>query len=106
MRTLATRLTIVAAVLLPVSLALAARPVPKEAKKPSLAQALAGLKVPPAWFTTTATRYDTGNPWKDARIEIRRLLGLGDQDSLRQAMKLTHIYRQKNDIGNGHEYPM
>lgn len=106
MRVLATRLTVVAALLLPVCLALAARPAPKEAAKPSLAKALAGMKVPPAWFATTATRYDTGKPWKDARLEIRRLLGLGDQDSLRQAMKLTYVYRQKNDIGNGHEYPM
>lgn len=106
MRALATRLALFAALLLPVCLASGARPAPKDAAKPSLAKALADLKVPPAWFATTAIRYDTAKPWKDARLEIRRLLGLGDVESLKQAMKLTHIYREKNDIGNGHEYPM
>ena len=106
MRAAARLTTAVAAVCLLGCLALAARPAPKESPRPSLAKALAALKVPPAWFATTAVRYDTSKPWKDARIEIRRLLGLGDQDSLKQAMKLTCIYNQKKDIGNGHEYPM
>ena len=72
-------------------------------ERPSLAKDLRKLRVPPAWMATTPTSYDTNNPWKDARMEIRRLLGAG---KLREAMKLTYIYRQKNDIGNGHEYPM
>ncbi|MGY8767520.1 MAG: FMN-binding protein [Pirellulales bacterium] len=45
-------------------------------------------------------------PWKDGRIEIRRLLGKNDQVSQREAIKLTWDYLQKDDIGNGHELPM
>ena len=78
-----------------------------DAKAPSLAQAQAALKVPLDWMASTQVSWDVAaKPWKDGRIEIRRLLGLGDQDSLRQAMKLTYMYMQKKDIGNGHEYPM
>jgi len=74
--------------------------------RPSLAQALAALRVPPAWFDATAVAWNVARPWKEARLEIRRLLGLGDPASLRQAVKLTYIYCQKKDIGDGHEYPM
>ena len=49
--------------------------------------------------------YDTNHPWKEARLEIRRLLALGGEEK-RQAMKLTYLYREKKDIGDGHEYPM
>lgn len=75
------------------------------AAKPSLAAALARLKVPPDWFDSVKVSYDTTKPWKDARLEVRRLLGLGGA-SAREAIKITYIYKQKNDIGNGHEYPM
>jgi len=74
-------------------------------KKPSLTEATAKLKVPPEWFEMTAITWDTNKPWKDARLEIRRLLGL-DEQAVRQAVKLTWIYAQKSDIGNGHELPM
>ncbi|MFI5381551.1 MAG: FMN-binding protein [Tepidisphaerales bacterium] len=73
---------------------------------PSLKQALADLKVPPAWVETTPITWDTNKPWKDARLEIRRLLGLGTEPEVRQAVKLTWMYSQKGDIGNGHELPM
>ena len=73
--------------------------------KPSLKQALASLKVPPAWFNTATVQWDTDKPWKDARLEIRRLLG-GTPAQVREGMKLTYLYKQKGDIGNGHEYPM
>ncbi len=72
---------------------------------PSLKQALSALKVPPTWFETTAVQWDTTKPWKDARLEIRRLLAL-DETSIRQAVKLTWLYAQKGDIGDGHELPM
>ena len=73
---------------------------------PSLKQGLADLKVPPAWMEATPITWDTNKPWKDARLEIRRLLGLGTEPEVRQGVKLTWIYSQKNDIGNGHELPM
>jgi len=87
---------------------LAAEPVrsARSASKPSLKEALAALKTPPPWFERTAVSWDTARPWKEGRIEIRRLLALGTQAGNRQAVKLTWLYRQKKDIGNGHEYPM
>lgn len=74
--------------------------------RPSLAQALASLQTPPAWYAATRVTYDTSNPWRLARLEIRKTLGKGDPDSLRQAIKMTCLYREKGDIGDGHEYPM
>ena len=71
--------------------------------RPSLDEALAHLEVPPDWFDEVEVEYDTKKPWKDARIEVRRLLSLNKN---REAMKLTVLYLQKKDIGNGHEYPM
>jgi uncharacterized protein with FMN-binding domain len=72
---------------------------------PSLQKALEQLVIPPEWFATTALHWDTNKPWKDARLEVRRLLGL-EGDSIREAVKLTWLYSQKGDIGNGHELPM
>ena len=76
------------------------------AKKPSLTKALAALKVPPAWFARTPVQWSTSRPWKEGRLEIRRLLALGTQEGNDQAVKLTYLYREKGDIGNGHEWPM
>lgn len=73
--------------------------------KTSLAEALAQLQVPPAWFATTQVAWELKKPWKDGRIEIRRLLAL-DEQAVRQAVKLTWLYREKEDIGDGHEWPM
>ena len=75
------------------------------APSPSLDQALAQLKVPPDWMATTPISWDVNQPWKDARLEIRRLLAL-DDTSVRQGVKLTWLYAQKGDIGDGHELPM
>ncbi|HEY5912493.1 MAG TPA: FMN-binding protein [Verrucomicrobiae bacterium] len=61
--------------------------------------------MPPDWFATTPIHWDTNKPWKDARLEIRRLLAL-DEASVREAVKLTWLYSQKGDIGDGHELPM
>jgi uncharacterized protein with FMN-binding domain len=74
--------------------------------KKNLDAELAVYTVPPAWVATTSIDYDTNKPWKEARQEIRRLLGLNRPDTHRQAMKLTWLYLQKNDINDGHEYPM
>ena len=45
-------------------------------------------------------------PWKDGRLEIRRLLGKGDDASRREGVKLMWDYKTKGDMGNGHEYGM
>lgn len=73
---------------------------------PTLDEQLSELQVPPPWLEDVTTSYDTNNPWSEARLEIRRLLGLNQDESRREAIKLTWIYLQKNDIGDGHEYPM
>ncbi len=74
-----------------------------ESPKPSLDEALAHLKVPPDWFDEVKVPYDTSRPWKDARLEVRRLLS---ENKNREAIKLTVLYVRKGDIGDGHEYPM
>ena len=76
------------------------------ADRPKLDDLLAKLVIPPPWLQSVQTRYDTSKPWKDARLEIRRLLGLGRTETHREAIKLTWLYLQKGDIGDGHEYPM
>lgn len=70
----------------------------------SLETQLAQLEVPPPWLESVNTSWDTSKPWKEARIEIRRLLG--KTETQREGIKLTWVYLQKDDIGNGHEYPM
>lgn len=75
------------------------------ATRPSLKQALTDLKVPPDWFDATVVRWDVNKPWKDGRLEVRRLMALGEEEN-RQAVKITWLYAQKGDIGNGHELPM
>ena len=76
------------------------------ADRPKLDELLAQLVIPPPWLKDVQTQYDTSKPWKDARLEIRRLLGLGRTETHREAIKLTWLYLQKGDIGDGHEYPM
>lgn len=71
----------------------------------ALATALAQVKVPPDWFADTPVTWDTNQPWTDARLEIRRLLA-SDEAGVRQGVKLTWLYSQKGDIGDGHELPM
>ncbi len=79
---------------------------PAETGDESLDARLAAVEIPPAWLADVQTTYDTSKPWKDARLEIRRLLGLGKPESHREAIKLTWIYLQKDDMNDGHEYPM
>lgn len=74
--------------------------------KKSLDEQLAALQIPPPWLDAVTTRYDTSNPWKDARLEIRRLFSLNQPEAHREGIKLTWLYLQKGDIGDGHEYPM
>lgn len=85
---------------------------PAEAPRPamsdsaSLEKQLAELRVPPAWLEAVHTRYDTSRPFGETREEIRRLLSLNTDAARKEAIKLTWIYFQKNDIGDGHQYPM
>lgn len=67
---------------------------------------LAAFEIPPAWLDTVHPKWSTAKPWKEGRVEIRRLLGKGDDASRREGIKLTWDYLQKDDIGNGHEYGM
>ncbi|MBL7037170.1 MAG: FMN-binding protein [Pirellulaceae bacterium] len=76
------------------------------AERPSLDDLLADLEIPPPWLEQVQTQYDTSQPWKEARLEIRRLLGFGKTETHREAVKLMWIYLQKDDMGDGHEYPM
>lgn len=78
---------------------------PVERVRESLAQAQAKLQTPPPWFDATPIQWDTNKAWKDARLEIRRLMSL-DAEGNRQAVKLTWLYAQKGDIGDGHEWPI
>ena len=63
--------------------------------------------MPPAWLADVTSAWDVENKtWKDGRVEIRRLLGKGDDASRREGIKLTWDYLIKEDIGNAHEYGM
>ena len=94
-------LTAVLGICITTAAALAAGP----AARPSLTEALANLKTPPPWFESVTVHWDMNKPWKDGRLEVRRLLAL-DEASVREAVKITWLYAQKGDIGNGHELPM
>jgi uncharacterized protein with FMN-binding domain len=75
--------------------------------KGKLEYKLKQLQVPPTWLADVTSAWDVENkPWKEGRIEIRRLLGKGDDASRREGIKLTWDYLIKEDIGNAHEYGM
>ncbi len=82
----------------------------KSARTPDAATRLEGqlaaFTIPPAWLDDVQPKWKTSKPWKEARQEIRNLLGKGDDTSRREGIKLTWDYLQKNDIGDGHEYGM
>jgi uncharacterized protein with FMN-binding domain len=77
---------------------------PAAPSTPELAKALAELKAPPTWYDSVAVTYDCTNTWKDARLEVRRLLGLGGENQ-RVAMKISWTYLQKGDPGAKGETP-
>ncbi len=74
--------------------------------EPTLDERLAKVEIPPPWLEDVETSYAMSHPWKEGRLEIRRLLSLGQPQTHREAIKLTWLYLQKDDIGDGHEYPM
>ena len=73
---------------------------------PTLEEKIATLQIPPPWLKSVTTRWDTNKPWKEARIEIRRLLGMNQEARRREAIMLMWHYHSKDDMGNHHEYPM
>lgn len=73
---------------------------------PEFVNAMTNQKIPPDWYAAVQPRYDTSKPWSEARLEIRRLLGINDPQKTREAVKLTCLYSLKNDINDGHELPM
>lgn len=78
----------------------------KSAAQGSLDELLEELVIPPPWLETVTTKYDMSLPWKEARVEIRRLLSLGKPETHREAIKLMWIYHEKDDMNDHHEYPM
>ncbi len=78
---------------------------PSATRRP-LSELLSELTIPPTWMADVQTGYDTSHEWKDARLEIRRLLGIGKQETHREALKLTWLYYQADNMNDGHEYPM
>ncbi|MBM81988.1 MAG: hypothetical protein CMJ78_15565 [Planctomycetaceae bacterium] len=77
-----------------------------EPKVKSLDEQVADFVVPPVWLDDVKPAWDVSKPWKEGRLEIRRLLGLGKDKQRREALKLMWDYLQKEDMGNRHEYPM
>ena len=71
-----------------------------------LEKQLKAFQIPPAWIQGAQPKWDVRRPWKEGRQEIRRLLSLNNETSRREGIRLTWDYLQKNDIGNGHEYPL
>lgn len=66
------------------------------AKKPSLSVGLKNLKIPPASIASVRVNWDMSKPWKDGRLEVRRLVG---KDKLKEGVELTCQYQRKKDIG-------
>jgi len=72
--------------------------------KPDLDAELKALRIPPAWLADVKTNYDTTQPWKKARQDIRKLL---DQHRNREAIKLTYDYIvARKAAPDDHEYGM
>lgn len=77
------------------------------ASQGDLASEVAAFEIPPAWMANVTTKWNVaGKPWKDGRIEIRKLLGKNTEATRHEALKLMWDYKLKNDMGNGHEYGM
>lgn len=75
--------------------------------EPSLAEALRKVQsIPPGWLADVPVHYDTRNPWKQARLHIRKLLAKGGPHR-KEAIKLTCDYLVEREVQKDtHEYPM
>lgn len=79
--------------------------VPMELMGRPAQQLIAEFTAPPAWVDEVEVTYDLNKPWAEARRDIRGMLRLGGEDA-RRGMKLTWLYYQKGDIGDGSEYAL
>jgi uncharacterized protein with FMN-binding domain len=87
------------------SLLLATASVPAAADapagKPSLAQALAELKVPPAWLDAVPLDVDPSTPWNKAWDRIEVLLMTADPADRCKAVKLAYVYQTNGKARDG-----
>ncbi|HPD15898.1 MAG TPA: FMN-binding protein [Planctomycetota bacterium] len=77
--------------------ALAATP----ARKPSLDQALADLKIPPPWLDAVPLDVAPGTPWNKAWDRIEVLLMTADPADRRKAVKLAYEYQKDGRARDG-----
>jgi len=69
-----------------------------------LAEAVAKLKLPPAWFDDVKVDFDTNRPLKDAMPVIQNLLDAGGEKA-KQGVKLLYIYgEEKKQRGDGYPF--
>lgn len=71
-------------------------------------KALREGKREPDWFQRTQVKWDMSKPWKEGRLEIRRLLAFNEPAKNHEAMKILYLYRQQGwDVVKGEwgEYP-
>jgi len=69
-----------------------------------LAEAVANLKLPPAWFNDVTVDFDTNKPLKDAMPVIQDLLNEGGEKA-KQGVKLLYIYgEEKKQRGDGYPF--
>ena len=79
----------------------------RDAHKAVKAAIKAGKKEP-KWFKSTKVHWDMNKPWKEGRLEIRRLLAFNEDVKNHEAMKILYGYRAKGwDVVQGEwgEYP-
>jgi len=75
-------------------------------ERPPLDQALANLKIPPAWFDSVELRVSPGLALQGARRRIAQYLESADPEDARRAVKLAYRYAESGELAQGHEYAM
>ncbi len=79
----------------------------KDAHK-AVKNAIKSGKKEPTWFKSTTVHWDMSKPWKEGRMEIRRLLGFNEAEKSHEAMKILYLYKSKEwdkVMGEWGEYP-
>lgn len=74
---------------------------PAPASKPSLDQALAELKVPPAWLDAVPLDINPSTPWNKAWDRIEVLLMTAEPAARRKAVKLAYAYQTSGKARDG-----
>ncbi|HUT35968.1 MAG TPA: FMN-binding protein [Planctomycetota bacterium] len=75
---------------------------PAPARKPSLEQALAELKVPPPWLDAVPLAVAPSTPWNKAWDRIEVLLMTADPADRRKAVKLAYVYQTDGRAREGY----